>query len=243
VSVVHQSVEDGVGQGGVGDRSVPLAERQLGGHHRGAPLVAVVHHLEEVARLGAGERRPAEVVEDQQIGLLEPREERPGAAVEARHSDLAEQACEAHVAHAQAQPAAGVSERAGQVGLAHAGGAEEEHVLVSSCEAALKEAPQGAAVEAPGAVEVDVFGAGGQAQARLPQEPRQGATAALGPLGVDEQAEALLEAQAAGRSALLLREEGVGHASQAHLAEAAEGRFAQHQRTSSAKYPGPRKCS
>jgi len=53
-------------------------------------------------------------------------------------------------------------------------------------------------------VEVDVFGAGGQAQVRLPQEPRQGATPALGPLGVDEQAQPLLEAQAAGRRAFLL---------------------------------------
>jgi hypothetical protein len=51
VGVVHQPVEDGVGQGGIADEVVPLLDRQLAGDDGGALAVAVLEDLEQVAPL------------------------------------------------------------------------------------------------------------------------------------------------------------------------------------------------
>ena len=51
VGVVHQAIEDGVGDGGIADDLVPVFDRQLAGHDGGAAAVPVFHDLQEVAAL------------------------------------------------------------------------------------------------------------------------------------------------------------------------------------------------
>jgi hypothetical protein len=51
VCVVHQSVQDGVGDGRVADVVVPLLDGQLAGRDGGAPSGAVLGDLEPVAAL------------------------------------------------------------------------------------------------------------------------------------------------------------------------------------------------
>jgi hypothetical protein len=52
VGVVHQSVEDAVGQRGIADLFVPARDRQLRRQDRGTHLVAILANLPEVAALG-----------------------------------------------------------------------------------------------------------------------------------------------------------------------------------------------
>ena len=75
MSPMHQAIEDGVGQGGVGDRPVPFTQGELRADHGRAPFVAIVDDLEQFAGLSAGKRGEPEVVKDEQIGLGEPGEE------------------------------------------------------------------------------------------------------------------------------------------------------------------------
>ena len=49
MGVVDESVEDGIGEGGVCDGFVPVVEGDLGGDEGGACLVSVFDYLEEVS--------------------------------------------------------------------------------------------------------------------------------------------------------------------------------------------------
>ena len=56
VRVMHEPIEDGVGDGRIGDRLVPVIERQLAGHDRRAAIVPILDNLKDVATLLGGER-------------------------------------------------------------------------------------------------------------------------------------------------------------------------------------------
>ena len=56
-----------------------------------------------------------------------------------------------------------MTKRAGQIGLPHPGGADDEHVLVMEREVTGKERPPGGPVKTAGRAELHVFRAGGQA--------------------------------------------------------------------------------
>jgi len=67
VAVVHEPVEDGIGDGAILEIGVPLIDRQLAGDERGAPIVAVVEDFQEVAHDVSGEGREAEVVKHEKV--------------------------------------------------------------------------------------------------------------------------------------------------------------------------------
>ena len=51
VGVVDESVEDGVGDGGIADELVPAIDGQLAGHDDRSRLVSILDDFEEVAAL------------------------------------------------------------------------------------------------------------------------------------------------------------------------------------------------
>ena len=63
VRIVHQAVEDGVGNGRIWDHFVPVLDRQSGGHDRRAAPMLVVDDLQQIARLIEGDRGETPVVE------------------------------------------------------------------------------------------------------------------------------------------------------------------------------------
>lgn len=67
VRVVHEAVENGVGDGRIWDHLVPVLDRQLGRHDCGSAAMPVVDDLQEIARLIERDRDEAPVVEDQEI--------------------------------------------------------------------------------------------------------------------------------------------------------------------------------
>ncbi|ATB38582.1 hypothetical protein CYFUS_004017 [Cystobacter fuscus] len=69
VSVVHQPVENGVGQGGVANHRVPVLGFELARHHGGADAVAVLEHLQQLLALAGAQRLQAEFVQNQHLGL------------------------------------------------------------------------------------------------------------------------------------------------------------------------------
>ena len=56
VGVMHEPVEDGIGEGGIADGVMPLGHRQLAGDHGSPGVVAIVQQLEQVAPRAFGER-------------------------------------------------------------------------------------------------------------------------------------------------------------------------------------------
>ena len=71
VGVVHEAVEDGVGQGRITDGVVPLLDGKLAGEHGRADAIAVLDDFEQVAAVLGGELGEAEVVDDEDLGLGE----------------------------------------------------------------------------------------------------------------------------------------------------------------------------
>ena len=65
--IVHQSVKDGVAQGGVADDFVPLRDGELAGDQGGPQVVAVLQDLEDIATLLLGQTGQAPVVDDEQV--------------------------------------------------------------------------------------------------------------------------------------------------------------------------------
>ncbi len=65
--VVHQAVEDGVGDGGIANGLMPVLYGELAGHHGGPPSVPVLQDLQQVSALIGGQGRQSPVVEDQQL--------------------------------------------------------------------------------------------------------------------------------------------------------------------------------
>jgi hypothetical protein len=49
VSVVHQSIENGVGESRITDDLVPMVDRKLAGHHGRSAAVPILHDLQEAA--------------------------------------------------------------------------------------------------------------------------------------------------------------------------------------------------
>lgn len=67
VGVMDQSVEDRVGERRVAQVAMPVIDRQRTGDQRGAALVAIVEDVEQIAHGLMGERREAEIIEEQQV--------------------------------------------------------------------------------------------------------------------------------------------------------------------------------
>ncbi len=75
VRVVHDPIEDCVGDGRIGDCLVPVIDRQLAGDDGRAAIVPILDDLKYVAPLLLGERGEAPIVQDQQLDARQALEE------------------------------------------------------------------------------------------------------------------------------------------------------------------------
>lgn len=69
VGVVHEAVEDRIGERGVVDQFVSFVDGELASHQRGAHAVAVIEDLQQITAIFLGKTCGTEVVEYQQIGF------------------------------------------------------------------------------------------------------------------------------------------------------------------------------
>ena len=65
--MVDETVQQGSGQSFRAEDLRPLVESQVGGHHDGAPLVALAEYLEEQLGPGLGQEDESWFIDDQQI--------------------------------------------------------------------------------------------------------------------------------------------------------------------------------
>ncbi len=114
-------------------------------------------HLVEVIRLLGGQPPEGEVVDDEQIGRQQTPQQLFGRVIGPRLVELLEHPVGAQEEHGMAGSAGGVTERAGEEGLAHAHGAEKDHVLAALEESEAEEILDEIAVEGHGRVPVEAF--------------------------------------------------------------------------------------
>ena len=120
MGVVHQPVEDGIGEGGLADDLVPGVDGQLAGDEDRAISVSVLDDLHQVAPLRCSEPVRPPVVEDQQIGADDLAEQAREAAVAMGEFELGEEARQAVIEDTSAVTAGLLAEGAGEPGLSDA---------------------------------------------------------------------------------------------------------------------------
>ncbi|QDE71504.1 hypothetical protein BHS05_33325 [Myxococcus xanthus] len=136
MGVVEEPVHGGAGHEWVAKEGRPLFDGAVGGDDGAAALVALADHLVEVHRLVLSQAAQAEVIDDEQVGRGEAQEALVVAAFAACGAQLHEHFVGADVEGAEARAAGAVAEGLGQVGLADAGGADDEDVVVALQEGA-----------------------------------------------------------------------------------------------------------
>src|SRR5262249_56016095 len=138
---------------------MPLLEGQLAGDQRRAAVIAVVEDLEQVAADGIRERRKAEVIDDDEIGLGELTQERGLVLQRGVTGKLVDEPRQSEAAHAMVGAAGGMPDGAGDIALADAGGSCDEHVEVLGDPLELGDLSEAGAVETAGGLEVDILAA------------------------------------------------------------------------------------
>src|SRR5262245_10638024 len=234
VGVVEEAIADGVGQRGLADEGVPLSDGKLAGQDGGAGAVPVVQQFEEVSAILRGEGVEAPVVDEQDVDAGEPGEQAEVGAVGAGQGELMEEARGATVEGPETFATGLLGEGAADEGLAGAGGTDDQEILMLLDPAAGGELPHEGFVQlAPGRI-VDRFHAGvRELELRLLQRAGEPLVFAGAPLGLDEQAEALVEGQGSEIRLALLVGPGGGHRAEFEGVELLERGGVQHGRQAS----------
>jgi hypothetical protein len=121
VGVVDEPVEDGVGDGRVGDHLVPVIDRQLAGHDGRAAIMPIVDDLQQIATLILRQGCEPPVVEDQELDAGQRFEQTPITTITARQRQSLEQPRHALIKHGAIVAAGLVAERTGKPALADTG--------------------------------------------------------------------------------------------------------------------------
>ena len=118
---MDEPVEDCVGDGRVGDRLVPVNDRQLAGHDGGAAIVPIVDDLQQIATLILRQRSEPPDVEDQKFDACQGFEQSAMAPVAACQRQGIEQPGHALIEDGAIVAACLVTERTGKPALADTG--------------------------------------------------------------------------------------------------------------------------
>ena len=190
MGVVHDPVEDRVGDGGFPDHGVPPGHGKLGGDDGGSALVAFFEELQQVEALLVAQPVRAPVIEDQQLDAGELIDQTGKPAVQAGHGHVLEQPGHADIGDGVIKARGLVREGTGQPCLSGAGLAGENDLFVGLDPVALGERQDLAPVEAAAGAEVDIFDAGiGEAHLGVSQPVGKALVGPIGGLAVEHEPE------------------------------------------------------
>ena len=130
MGVVHEAVEDGVGDGWIGDHLVPMLHIDLAGYDRAAASVPIVEDLQEVAALIGRRVGEPPVVKDQELDAREGLKQARVPTVTACKRERIEQPRQAVIEDGAIVAAGLVAECTGQPTFAEPGLADDDQVLM-----------------------------------------------------------------------------------------------------------------
>src|SRR5215211_3000394 len=154
VGIVHEAIEDGIGDGGIADE---VLDRQLTGHDGRAASVPILHDLQEVTALLDEHRSEPPVVEDEKLDASEALEEPSVPTVAACERQGIEEPWQTPIDDRSIIAASLVAERARNPTLADTGRADDQQVLTSLDPLAGDELLEQRLVEAARCLRVDVL--------------------------------------------------------------------------------------
>ena len=120
VGVVNDTIEDGIGNGGIADDLVPVFERQLAGDEYRSDVVAIFDDLEEISALVGIEGFRPPVIDDEQFDIGYRSQHAGIASIATRQGEGCEQARRSVIDDREIITAGFVAKRASQVAFADA---------------------------------------------------------------------------------------------------------------------------
>lgn len=166
ISVVDDTVEDGVGNCRYADQVVPAINGNLAGDDEGAGVVAVLDNFQEIARLVGIERFGPPVVEDQQFGAGDRAQQPAVTSVAMSDREVGKEPRHAVIEDRDVLPASFLAERAGEPALAEPARPGDQQIAALSEPVAGGEFEKERAVEPALALVIHVFDAGRMTQTR-----------------------------------------------------------------------------
>lgn len=228
MAVVHEAIEDGIGDGSVPEVTVPLVDRELAGDERRLSVIAIVEDFEQVADVLVGERGEAEVVDDEELRLGQLPIERRALLHCSVAGEFLDEPWEAEATNGEVGAASRVRERRGDEAFADAGGSGDQDIQVLADPAKIGELTELTGIEAAGGTGIEVFEASLNREFGPPQPLREPGVAAFEDFLLDHQSEPVLEALALGVGGGELLFERGGHAAESQGGQLFDQRFSQH---------------
>lgn len=184
---MDEAVEQRIGERWISELGVPYVDGKLTATERGAMAVTVLQDFQQIPSLHLGRRTHQEIIQNQQVEAGKTAQEFGVAAIGASERQFIEQATGSVVADSVALAEGGLSERARDVGLAGAGGSDDQDASVVLDETTGAElSPQGL-VQLATPRKVDILDAGlGQTELGLAKPPRNALVVLRQRLGVDQ---------------------------------------------------------
>jgi len=228
VCVMDQAVEDGVGKGRLIDVGVPFRDGELARDNGGRLAVTVVDDLEEISLGLITERGEAEVVDDEELDLGEASEEAAFFLERFGFDEFVDETRQTEVSNREVLPARGLSERTGDVALAHAGRATDEDIESLLDPTEVHQARPQSAIEASCSALIDILDGGALWQLGPAQTLGEASTRPLRALVIEEEAKPLVKGHGSKVWALTLLVEGPGHATKTKIEKGLMQRLSQH---------------
>jgi len=128
VGIMHEPVEDSVGECGIANHVVPVFDLNLAGHEGRGGVEAVLHDLKQIARLFRRQGFRSPIVQYKQFDPAERLQQLGVTPVAAREGQRGEEPGHAVVDHRDVFPAGLLAKRAGQPTLADAAWPGDEEI-------------------------------------------------------------------------------------------------------------------
>ena len=125
---MNDSIQDRIGQSGIGEGVVPRLYRKLAGDDRGLFVVAIVGDVEQIAFDRVGQMGGAQIVDIEHVGLGQLLEERRAALQGMGFGELLGERGQLEAPGAVSQRTRRMHQRRGDIALADAGRAGEQDI-------------------------------------------------------------------------------------------------------------------
>ena len=244
MGVVDQSVEDGVGDGGIADLLVPVIHRELTGDDGGGVTVPLLDDLQKVSSFGVGHGGEPEIVNHQDMGIGEFADDLSVTSVSLGEGHLVGELGRTDVERAVSLPTCLIAQGAGEEGFSRAGGAGDNNVVVTLDPVAGDEAHHDRLIDSPGGFVVDILHAGVELQPGVFQISFHPVIFFPCPLAIHNEAETFREGESVQIRLIDLVGEGLRHTGQLQGVELVESLLIKHGRSPFAgNIPGPGCCN
>jgi hypothetical protein len=225
---MDKAVENGIGNSWISNVGMPVVDWQLAGDDGGGAPMAIVDDLQQVATLLGVERRQPPVVEDEDLNASQALEHACIASITTGEAKPFQHSWYPLIEHGAIVATGSLAEGTGNPGLADAGGAGDQQILLAFYPLSLCQPLEQGSVETTVCAVIDILGSGELAQTGEAQPCLEPFVVALQHFTIDQHRQTILEGElhTVGLSSLFL--EGMEHTDEAELTQTIAGWVVQH---------------